>query len=50
MVEVGPVRTFENFMVAVPDDINPAEFRAAIVWCEAFGQFITSAAYESVSP
>lgn len=46
MVEVGPVRTFENFMVSVPESIDPADFSAAIVWCEAFGQFITAAAYQ----
>ena len=46
MTEVGPVRTFENFMVAVPQDIDPAEFTAAIVWCESFGQFISAAAYQ----
>ena len=46
MVEVGPVRTFENFMVQVPESVDPAGFRAAIVWCESFGQFITAAAYQ----
>lgn len=45
MVEIGPVRTFENFMVAVPPGIDPARYNAAIVWCEAFGQFITAAEY-----
>lgn len=46
MVEVGPVRTFENFMLAVPDSVDPSAFRAAIVWCESFGQFITAAPYQ----
>ena len=46
MVEVGPVRTFENFMVSVPDSIDPAAYSAAIVWCESFGQFITAARYQ----
>ncbi len=46
MVEVGPVQTFENFMVNVPDGIDPARYNAAIVWCEAFGQFITAAEYQ----
>lgn len=46
MIEVGPVRTFENFMVPVPDSVDPANFRAAIVWCESFGQFITAAKYQ----
>lgn len=46
MVQVGYVFTFENFMVEVPDSIDPAEFTTAIVWCESFGQFITAAAYQ----
>ena len=46
MVEVGSVRTFENFMVNVPQGIDPAEYNAAIVWCESFGQFITAAEYQ----
>jgi hypothetical protein len=46
MVEVGPVRTFENFMVPVPDTIDPANFSAAIVWCESFSQFISAAEYQ----
>ena len=45
MIEVGPVRTFENFMVPVPDSIDPAKYTAAIVWCESFSQFITAAEY-----
>ena len=46
MVEVGLVRTFENFMVGVPEGVDPAEFSTAIVWCESFGQFITAAEYQ----
>ncbi|MEL7186681.1 MAG: DM13 domain-containing protein [Pseudomonadota bacterium] len=46
MVQVGHVRTFENFMVAVPESVDPAKFTTAIVWCEAFGQFITAASYQ----
>ncbi|MDJ0793634.1 MAG: DM13 domain-containing protein [Woeseiaceae bacterium] len=48
MVEVGPIRTFENFMVSVPDSVDPAAFSTAIVWCESFGQFITAAEYQKV--
>jgi hypothetical protein len=46
MVQVGHVMTFENFLIKVPEGIDPAEFRAAIVWCESFGQFITAARYQ----
>jgi hypothetical protein len=46
MVEVGPVRSFENFVVPVPSSIDAARYRAAIVWCESFGEFITAAKYQ----
>lgn len=45
MVRVGDVKTFENFVVDVPPGIDPSNFNSVIVWCESFGQFITSARY-----
>lgn len=45
MVQVGDVRSFENFMLSVPESVNPDDYNTVIVWCEAFGQFITSASY-----
>ena len=46
MVQVGSVRTFDDFVVAVPGSIDPADFTTAIVWCESFGEFITAAEYQ----
>ena len=46
MVRVGDVKTFENFVVEVSPDIEPSKFTSVIVWCEAFGEFITSAKYQ----
>ena len=45
MARVGDVKTFENFIVPVPGNIDPAAFNTVIVWCESFGQFITAARY-----
>jgi len=45
MVRVGDVRTFENFIVPVPDSVDPARYNTVIVWCESFAQFITAARY-----
>ena len=45
MVRVGDVKTFENFLVPVPQGVDPSHFNTVIVWCEAFGQFITAARY-----
>lgn len=45
MVRVGDVKTFDNFVVEIPTGIEPLNFNSVIVWCETFGQFITSAKY-----
>lgn len=45
MVRVGDVRTFENFLVPLPETVDPARFDTVIVWCESFSQFITAAKY-----
>lgn len=46
MVRVGDVKTFENFVVPLPEGVYPARYTAVIVWCEAFSQFITAAKYQ----
>lgn len=45
MVQVGEVKTFENFIVAVPPGIKPEAYTTVIIWCESFKQFITAAKY-----
>jgi hypothetical protein len=45
MVMVGDIKTFENFVVEVASDIDLLQFNTVVVWCETFGEFITSAKY-----
>lgn len=45
MARVGDVKTFENFIVPLPANIDPQAYTTVIVWCESFGQFITAARY-----
>jgi hypothetical protein len=45
MARVGDVRTFENFVVEVPEGVDVARYTTVIVWCESFGQFITAGKY-----
>lgn len=45
MARVGDVRTFENFVVAVPEPVDVSAYNTVIVWCESFSQFITAARY-----
>lgn len=42
---IGQVTTFENFMVLLPQDTPLNEYNSIVVWCESFGEFITSARY-----
>ena len=42
-VEVASIKAFENFSVEVPMNVDVSGYPALIIWCEAFGQFITSA-------
>jgi hypothetical protein len=43
---IGDIKTFDNFILNVPENVNPANFSAVVVWCETFGEFITAASYQ----
>lgn len=45
MIRVGSVNTFNNFIVPVDSNIQLSDYTSVIVWCESFGEFITSAKY-----
>jgi hypothetical protein len=44
-VRVGDIKTFENFIVAVPESVDISRYSAVVVWCERFSMFITAAKY-----
>lgn len=43
---VGDVKTFDGFLLDVPQDVDVASYSTVIVWCEAFGEFISAAKYK----
>ena len=45
MVQVGDIKSFSTFQLAIPEGVKPDDYTAAIVWCESFEQFITAASY-----
>ena len=45
--QVGPIKVFTNFSLDLPADIDSNAFDAVVIWCEAFGQFITAARLEN---
>lgn len=46
MKVIGDVTTFTNFALETPAGVDPSQFNTVIVWCESFGEFITSAKYQ----
>lgn len=43
---VGDVKTFGGFLVSVPDGVDVTDYTTVVVWCESFGEFITSVRYQ----
>lgn len=48
--QLGDVKTFENFVVPIPADVDINQYQGILVWCESFEQFITSARYMDATP
>lgn len=45
MLRVGDVKTFRNFIVALPPGADVEKYDTVLVWCETFGKFISAAKY-----
>lgn len=45
-VQVGDVKTFEGFVLDVPEGIDVTRYNTVVVWCEAFAEFITAGQYQ----
>lgn len=43
---IGPVKTFDNFIIPVDSGIDVTQFNTVVVWCESFSEFITAAKYQ----
>lgn len=42
---VGPVKTFNGFVLDMPDGIDLDAYTTVLIWCEAFSEFIAAAQY-----
>ena len=42
---IGDVKTFDRFILSLPESVDPAQYTTAVIWCERFGEFITAGAY-----
>ena len=43
---VAEVKTFKNFVITVPEDIDINDYNTIVIWCESFSKFITAAKYK----
>ena len=43
---IGDVKAFEGFELPVPKGVSVAQYDTIVIWCEAFGVYITSAQYQ----
>lgn len=44
-IAIGPVKTFEGFVLPIPDGVDLNAYTSIVIWCESFGEFITAAKY-----
>lgn len=44
-VRIGSVKSFDGFLLDVPEGVNIEDYTTVVVWCETFGEFITAAKY-----
>lgn len=45
-VLIGDVKSFSGFLIDLPEGIDVADYNTVVVWCEAFGEFITAGQYK----
>ncbi|MEM0978329.1 MAG: DM13 domain-containing protein [Pseudomonadota bacterium] len=44
-LRVGDVKSFDGFILDLPQGADITAYTTVLVWCEAFGEFITAAKY-----
>ncbi len=44
-VRIGPVKSFDGFLLDIPEGVDIDEYNTVVVWCETFGEFITAGKY-----
>ncbi len=42
---IGDVKTFDGFLLEVPEGVDIEKYTTVLVWCESFGEFISAAQY-----
>ena len=42
---IGDIKTFDGFLLDVPQTVDIDAYTTVLVWCETFGEFISAAKY-----
>ncbi|MFY0691913.1 MAG: DM13 domain-containing protein [Paracoccaceae bacterium] len=42
---IGSVKTFEGFILDLPEGVDLEAYTTVLIWCESFSEFITAAKY-----
>ena len=42
-MQIGAIKAFENFSLDLSGGVDVTNYQAVLIWCEAFGKFITAA-------
>ena len=44
-LQIGDVKSFDGAILDLPDGVDLTAYSTVVIWCESFGEFITSAQY-----
>ena len=44
-IQLGDVKTFDGLILDIPEGVDIEAYNTILIWCEAFGEFITAARY-----
>jgi len=43
---IGDIKTFNGAVLSIPEGVDITAYSTLVIWCEAFGEFITAAQYQ----
>ena len=44
-LQLADIKTFNGFLVDIPEGVDVTDYTTVLIWCEAFSEFITAARY-----
>ena len=44
-LRVGEIKSYDGFIVKLPPGTDVTRYKAVVIWCERFGEFISAASY-----